>query len=716
MAVLAVAMLPQSATAAWRAVADTAGGAATAVTVAVPPAADSTATVAADTAALSVSAAAQASSGRGEAADTVAKTRLNKAEGFNALDYILERRYLNRGDDFSGSLFDHIFIYGGIGAEKLSAPSDAYRFNTLTDVHLGVGKQLSRLSTVRLGLHAGLGYQQGTSLLLGKVGARLDYLFNLSAYFDGYDPTRLFEVSTVLGVGGQGSHLRRNAGWKLSGEGHVGLQLKFYTGPQGSITLEPYIGIGTDQGDISEDRNWRKYDFFYGAGLSYVYYLDRNLTPRSRRRLIDGRSEADRLREDSVLQSWQQPWFVELAAGPHFMDAPEVGRGASLGHETALSVGKWLSPVIGARLTASVRSATWGERTESSPSPSYATSYTRRLHKAYGGVRLDALFNPLGFARNFEWDKPFGFYVFLGGELGRIVRYGDTERLNCYAWAYSAGAHLWARIDDGLQLFVEPRGSWYVYDIPYADANRSLRCTDAGMSINLGLTVSTYDRKYRRRPDRRDLSAGRLKAGIGGGTSLKYTRTALTGGGMDYVGNVWAEYSFDRVSSVRASFEYASLGVQAMTSFYDYNLAYPDEGYLRYTRSGVWHRRYGLGLVSLAYAINLSEAMSARSDYRRFELTAFAGPALVMLFGEKATIDASERVQQGHACEPVGKAGGKTVVGVNAGVRLSARITDRWGLYLAPAVYAWGGLDLPGVEFMQVRHLETLNLGVQYSF
>ena len=38
----------------------------------------------------------------GQAADSVAKTRLNRAEGFNALDYVLERRYLNRGDEFSG--------------------------------------------------------------------------------------------------------------------------------------------------------------------------------------------------------------------------------------------------------------------------------------------------------------------------------------------------------------------------------------------------------------------------------------------------------------------------------------------------------------------------------------------------------------------------------------------------------------------------------------
>ena len=687
--------------------------AAVADTVAVataPAAADTTTAAAGKTAETAATAATD------HKADTVAKTRENKATGFNALDYILERRYLSRGDEFGGPWYSHLFVEAGMGAEQLSAPADDYRFNTLTTVRMGVGKTLNRLHALRLSLYAGFGFQESTNMLLGKAGGRLDHLFNLSSYFDGYNPTRLVEVSSVLGIGGQMSQLRRNTGWKAAFEGHVGLQFRFYTGPRGSIAVEPYIGIGTDQGDVSEDRNWRKYDYFYGATLNYVYYLGDRMSPSRRRKLIDSRAEGDRLNGDSTLQSWQQPWFVELAAGPHIMDSPELGRASTLGHETALSVGKWLSPAIGVRLTASLRSARYSKVAFESPSPSYGTHYEREYHKAYAGARVDALLNPLGFARSFAWDKPFGFYILLGGELGRMVRYLPSETLNCWSMAYGAGLHLWARISDGVQAFVEPRGSWYVYNIPYADvSNRSIRCTDGGMSVNVGLTVSTYDRRYRR-AKAAEAPRGRITAGLGGGTSLVYRRDAVAGGGMDYNAQGWAEYGFNRVSALRAAFEYVSLGTLHSTLFYDYNMDFPQDGFLRTQRTGVWHRRYSLGMVSLAYAANLTEAMCGQRGRRLFDVTAWAGPALVMLFGEKSELDGSERVQEMHECRLADPVGMETMFGMHAGLRLTANVTPRLGVYLSPAVYVWSKGELPGVAFMGTKHVETLNAGVQYNF
>ena len=652
----------------------------------------------------------------GQAADSVAKTRLNRAEGFNALDYVLERRYLNRGDEFSGPWYSHLYLEAGLGAEHLDAPSDAYSFNTLSTVRVGVGKRFSRLHSARLTLHGGFGFEESSNLLLGKAGARLDYLFNLSSYFDGYNPTRFLELSSVLGIGAQGSQLRRNSAWKLSGEAHVGLQLKFYTGPQGAVNIEPYIGISSDQGDVSTDRNWRKYDVFYGVGLSYVYYLDNTLSRQRRRKLIDARSKADEVVGDSALRSWQQPWFVELAAGPHFMDSPELGFFSTLGHETALSVGKWLSPAIGVRFTTSLRSATFGKSQFSSPRPSYGTTYERTYNKVYAGARVDALINPLGLTKSFAWDKPFGFHLLFGGELGRLVRYDRDELLRCWSVSYSAGAHFWARIADGVQLFVEPRGSWYIYNIPYSDIRtRSIRCTDGGMTVNVGLTVSTYDRKYRR--DQGEVRPrGRFTAGLGGGTNLIYRRTAVQGGGMGYNGHAWLEYGFDRISAVRASFEYVSVGTMQSARFYDYNMAYPEDNYLRSTRYGVWHRRLSLGMVSLAYSLNLTEALCGPRGRRLFDVTAYAGPAFVMLYGENASLDGSERLQQGHEARLAAPAGNETEFGAPAGLRLTANVGKGWGVYLAPALYVWKQFNMPGVEVVLTKHVETLNLGVQYNF
>lgn len=147
---------------------------------------------------------------------------------------------------------------------------------------------------------------------------------------------------------------------------------------------------------------------------------------------------------------------MELSAGPHFMDA-SGDEGVSVGHETSVSVGKWLSPVLGLRLTASLRSA----RSSKSEVMSGTASYDELYHKFYGGARLDALVNPLGFSKRFSWDSRFGFYVLFGGELGRVLRYEPSERLNRFTargrWAPMPGhscrpafSSLWNRVVHGM--------------------------------------------------------------------------------------------------------------------------------------------------------------------------------------------------------------------------------------------------------------------------
>lgn len=116
--------------------------------------------------------------GSGTAADTVASRRGGKGTGFNALDYVMERRYLDRGSELSSPWYSRVFLEGGIGVEKMVPPTDDYGFGALASVHFGVGKRLDRLNTLRLMLHGDLGYQQGNNLMLAKGGGRFDYLFS----------------------------------------------------------------------------------------------------------------------------------------------------------------------------------------------------------------------------------------------------------------------------------------------------------------------------------------------------------------------------------------------------------------------------------------------------------------------------------------------------------------------------------------------------------
>ena len=72
--------------------------------------------------------------------------------------------------------------------------------------------------------------------------------------------------NVIIGFGAQMSKLET----KTSGssfEGHLGAQFRFFTGPQAYLNVEPYIGLATDQMDLSENRNWRKTDIFYGINF-----------------------------------------------------------------------------------------------------------------------------------------------------------------------------------------------------------------------------------------------------------------------------------------------------------------------------------------------------------------------------------------------------------------------------------------------------------------
>lgn len=649
--------------------------------------------------------------------DTVGKSRRNIARErgeLNALDYILDDRWRAWGEDFTNRWDDHLFIEAGAGLERMVPPASDYRFNALTNVHIGVGKQFNRYHSARLSLNAGWGYQQDKDLVFKKYGVRLDHLFSLSTYFDGYNPARLLDFSTVLGVGVQQSKLKSESGMAI--EGHAGLQLRFFTGPQGYFTVEPYIGIGSDKMDLSGKRNWRKNDVFYGAQLSYVYYIHNNLSPQARMRFVRGRKPANALYGDSVLQSWQQPWFVEFSNGAAFITSPTLGSTETLGHSATISVGKWLSPVIGLRIGGVQTVTTWRKESVPESSAPYHPAYERTLHSTYSGVRLEALFNPFGFDKDYVWDRPWGVYAAIGGEMGWITKFQE-QKLSCRSESYTAALHGWLRLSDGVQVFLEPRYNHYVYKIPYSNVDWNKRYSDNGFSLSLGLSVTTTDprfRSYTATDDELERAKGRIVAGAGAGLNLKQTGMNYTGkGGAAWNATVFGEYHIDHISAARLSFTYATLSHSGMGDFYDYNGDAPEmEPELR---TGLWDYSYTLGMVSADYMVNLSNLFCGYRADRRFDLSLFAGPSLLLTIGETSELNKGERIQQNHTVKSAADQESKTGFGLNAGMKLGYRLTDHIGLWLSPTFYLLPKAAAPGVDLLSARFVETVSAGVSYE-
>ena len=687
--------------------------------------------------------------------DTINRNPQNRATGVDAITLVLEKRYKAYNEEFTKKWHDHLFIQAGVGLEQMVSSGKGYNFNTLSAVNLGVGKQFNKFNTLRLMFHGAWGYQQSKDRLFTKLGIRLDHSFSLSSYFSGYRPTRLLDISTLFGVGVQFSKLSfKNIQWEeemqkkieqweelgdyeeaqlirdnwpkdksaTSFEAHIGAQLKFFTGPQGYINIEPYLGIGSASTDLTERKEWRKTDIFYGVNLSYIYYIHNNLSPRERIQYIKNRRDRDLLSADSVLLSWQQPWFFEFSNGIDFLLGTPLSAGETMGHDMAIGVGRWFSPVIGLRLTGAVRQMTWRQSLvpvidEDIPQ---AHGYTSYQHNIYKGVRLEAIFNPFGFIKNFSWNSAFGAYLLGGVEYGWVDKYQE-ERLSTRSEGYTGGLHLWIKLSEGLHLFLEPRYIHYVYKVPYTNVTWNKLYSDNSFSLSVGLSVATRAHQFRNM-DHDETAGGtplrKIKVGLGGGLNIIHTKNNYgDGSGLGYNGKAYGEYHLNRIHAFRAAFEFLAMKRSGQSEFYDYNMESERPDQTAVTRTGFWNHQLKMGLASVSYQLNLSNALAGYQARRKVDMSMFLGPTVVIPISDTSTLSPDERVMVGHQVElvePFTKSG--IAFGGHLGVKLGIAISPRMAIFAEPTVYLLGDTKLPCVEFLTVKYMQTVNVGLQYDF
>lgn len=656
-----------------------------------------------------------------EAADTTGKSRRNYATQFNALKYILEKRYRNYGDTFTHKWDDHLFFDVGVGyyQELHSGRND---LSAVTLFGLGVGKQFNRLHTARVKAALGYGYFEGSKNEYRRVQLAADWMFSLSTYMFGYRPSRLLDVSTMVGV----SYRWHNQNGVLNDAAHrmgirVGLHIRMFTGPQGYVTLEPYAGVSGRQLD-------NKFGGFYGVNLGYIYYLHNNLSIEERMKYMkpgnvkdgDGRAVAQQMPS-----SWRTPWFFELSGGVSKLMGGGKGIDASLGNATLLAVGKWFSPVAGLRAGFGRSDMVWkksdmtvGEQNEERRSEfglAAPTVYKYDYRNINNDIRVEALVNPLGFKRGYDWNSPFSMYLALGGGVSWLCK-NQSEALRTTAVFYTAGLNMSCRLADGLRLFVEPSFANYNYRIPYVNINRSQRYSDNVMSVRLGVSATTCAKAFR--PKAGDGEAGYdllpVSFGVGVGASRMYARDGYSSGSLHLSANVFGEYKFSRISGVRLAFDFMDIrGKQTAP----YSLL-DGEGDVVYTGQAMYTMSNRRGIVSLDYLLDMSNAFAGYRTDRRFSLELFAGPSLMFGLGDSRTLDSEVRAASAYSVEQ-GKqdAKGGLVFGVNGGVKLRYNATRHLAVTLTPQLnMLFGRPHFYGIGFMgRLRGIETLHLGVQYS-
>ncbi len=634
--------------------------------------------------------------------------------------FILDRRYRAYGDTLTSKWYQNLFVQIGAGGEQMISTAKNYSFDPLTTFHLGAGIQIGKYNTLRLTGNVAKGYQKDYNRVFMRYGGRLEHFFDLSTYFNGYSSDRLLGVQTMIGVGGQMATLDMKEKRKGTAyEAHAGLQFHFYTGPRGSLNVEPYLGIATDDYDLSEQQNWRKLDTFYGVNLNYVYYFSNHLTRQARMNRLRSRNKRNRVIGDTLrtwkLHSWQAPWFIEFSAGPFKANAPELSAGESIGHEEVLTLGKWFSPVIGFRVSGVARSAMWKKVYTYTTTATYEQAlYTH----SYAGS-IEAMFNPFGFNKNYNWNQWIGAYIVGGLEYGKFLKYQKGETLSCNSEAYLAGLHLWLRLTEGLHFFIEPQFIHNVYHIPYRNVEWNQRYSDNSYGLKIGLTAIGEGPSFRNKRKEAD-DDGRLlrySAGLSGGYNLIHVTDQYMGDKhTNFNFGAFFQYHFNRVSAVRAGLEYMVHSRSDYTTFYDQVASTTSSDVYTTKRQGQWNHSYPMALLSLDYSMNMTNLMRGYRPGRFFELELFMGPAMVWSFKENGELSSKEMLREGHTAV-LPKTSRRTFnPAAHGGVMLLANINKQWGITLTPQLYLVPEFNIHAIHTTRISVLETLDLGVQYKF
>ncbi|MBR6649491.1 MAG: hypothetical protein IKL29_08960, partial [Bacteroidaceae bacterium] len=175
--------------------------------------------------------------------------------GRNALDYLMSRRF-RKADAIQYSnkgLLSHLYV-GGLFSYDFYAPRGNYDYLGGNAWGLLIGKEINKLHSAELLFMYGTNEMKKEGALLDRYSLQLTHHFNTSRYLFGYNPYRLFELSTAIGAGVQFSTM-----WDkdyTSPYLHLGLLGTFNLGRRVNLVVEPHLAIGGEGYNGSPKENW----------------------------------------------------------------------------------------------------------------------------------------------------------------------------------------------------------------------------------------------------------------------------------------------------------------------------------------------------------------------------------------------------------------------------------------------------------------------------
>lgn len=572
--------------------------------------------------------------------------------GFDPSSVRLQKRYRPLEND---SLFPKQWwrrFYFGIGG-GIQGLTDNIGMVSNASANAYLGYHLTPIHSLRLsGSYIKYNFN-GNNKSAKSLGVGIDYLVNLSNFAWGYDPSRVFEVSTVVGIGARYSRAALPS--KINPYAHIGLNADVYISKYASLFFEPYIGAQRQMSTVLNNPSREKWNLMYGFSTGLQVSLENR---------TDYFSEADSIYKKIFLDT--SIGVVSSGRSGGILNRLGVGYQAALG--------LWINPMIGLRVGAHGESFYWTSRIRNKNNVPVRYSHNQVLV----GGRAELMLDPLNFSKKWR-EAPeghdFDLNLLLGGELGWELKnglYGESiRRSHAYYYGITSALQALYRIDKGTYIYIEPR-----YQAIYYNDKKSegWSPSDHIASINVGSRVYLTKPFSFKRPQGAYIP--HWWVAIDAGALKYYNAPRVTKGGIGLNPTIGfaAGYDLSPWASFRAQLAYQRLYNVHTSRYYGY------AGSLKRYGDGLWESSYDAMDLRLSYMLNLNNLLQGYDAERRFNLWWTVGPSLTYIFnqsdtwieGQKNVLPDLKHIELSNSRE------GKISPGINTSIMAALRVAPQY--------------------------------------
>ena len=572
--------------------------------------------------------------------------------GFDPSSVRLQKRYRPLEND---SLFPKQWwrrFYFGIGG-GIQGLTDNIGMVSNASANAYLGYHLTPIHSLRLsGSYIKYNFN-GNNKSAKSLGVGIDYLVNLSNFAWGYDPSRVFEVSTVVGIGARYSRAALPS--KINPYAHIGLNADVYISKYASLFFEPYIGAQRQMSTVLNNPSREKWNLMYGFSTGLQVSLENR---------TDYFSEADSIYKKIFLDT--SIGVVSSGRSGGILNRLGVGYQAALG--------LWINPMIGLRVGAHGESFYWTSRIRNKNNVPVRYSHNQVLV----GGRAELMLDPLNFSKKWR-EAPeghdFDLNLLLGGELGWELKnglYGESiRRSHAYYYGITSALQALYRIDKGTYIYIEPR-----YQAIYYNDKKSegWSPSDHIASINVGSRVYLTKPFSFKRPQGAYIPHWWVAIDAG---ALKYynaPRVTKSGLGLNPTIGFAAGYDLSPWVSFRAQLAYQRLYNVHTARYSGY------AGSQKRYGEGLWESSYDAMDLRLSYMLNLNNLLQGYDAERRFNLWWTVGPSLSYIFnqsdtwveGQKNVLPDLKHIELSNSRE------GKISPGINTSIMAALRVAPQY--------------------------------------